>query len=414
MPILPISRNAYNRRYTGAPEIHCQNRYFEENPANFTGSGFPSLIARCGSDKMFDPANGGVSRGFYSAAGFFDGDLFAAVGTGIFRYSKDGTLLPIIGTISDVGRVQFAFQSGAGYQRLFFTDGANLHYYGGANTAKGSLTASTGVVISSSHKIEIGGTYFSWGADMSTSPAGTVSDPFLAKIGANTGESLANMMKLINASGIAGVDYSINVINPSTLITGASATANQLKIESIATNVAANDITTTVVSGAGIAFTNTHLEGGGTHTFTTVAVPDDKAVSSVVAIKSYILFSLANSDRFYWINPAETTVDALNFATAESSPDHIVQILTVGDAVWLIGQETTEVWAASGDITAPFLPIDGRSYERGAIEGTAVKVKDSIILVGDDYTVYSMSGQVSKISNYALSEAIRKQIKTEV
>jgi hypothetical protein len=59
------------------------------------------------------------------------------------------------------------------------------------------------------------------------------------------------------------------------------------------------------------------------------------------------------------------TWDALDFATAEASPDNLVGIGTTQKHIWLMGEETTEVWGASGDPDFPFSRIPGAVLDIG-------------------------------------------------
>jgi hypothetical protein len=91
----------------------------------------------------------------------------------------------------------------------------------------------------------------------------------------------------------------------------------------------------------------------------------------------------------------------------------------VGDQVMIMGAKSTENWYATGTLSAPFAPIEGRVYARGVMNGTPVVVDDGIILVGDDGRVYSIGFQpgdstdtswgVNRISNNGIEERVRYQ-----
>ena len=94
-----------------------------------------------------------------------------------------------------------------------------------------------------------------------------------------------------------------------------------------------NSIATTE-TGAAIAWTAATLTGGGAPSWFQVDMPDDVGVISVGYIASYVVVVPAQGQgingRFYWINPGETTVDALDFATAERAPDPISSVVVLG------------------------------------------------------------------------------------
>ena len=53
-------------------------------------------------------------------------------------------------------------------------------------------------------------------------------------------------------------------------------------------------------------------------------------------------------------------------------------------------------------------------FDRGAWEGTGVQVKDSMIIVGADGSVFDIAGGIEKISRPDIEERIRKAIKAQV
>jgi hypothetical protein len=69
------------------------------------------------------------------------------------------------------------------------------------------------------------------------------------------------------------------------------------------------------------------------------------------------------------------------------------------------------VWRATGDGDAPFQRIEGRAFNFGIFDGTAVRLKDtSVICVAGDGTVMSIAGQPQPISNPGIAERTRNAI----
>jgi hypothetical protein len=122
---------------------------------------------------------------------------------------------------------------------------------------------------------------------------------------------------------------------------------------------------------------------------------------------------VSGSQRCYWINPGELTIDPLNFFEAERAPDHLLQVRTATDQFWLLGQQTTEVWRMTGNAVAPFQRIEGRLFENGIWGGTAVKIKDDVVVVGNDGRVYRVGGGPQVVSNPGIAEMIRNAIKKQ-
>jgi hypothetical protein len=420
---VPLGQTAYKRQYSGAPEVVLKNRFLEKSPSNLREHA--TLLARPGSDALV-LLSGGPSRGKFTKLGFFGGDLFVICGPNLFRVNSTTNLATqITGTIAGAGFVYMTWEKGVGYEYLFIADGTSLqvfseHAYGvltvTANPAEGDI-------------IRIGTTYYGWRADVEfNSPAGTLANPYWAKRSTLTGiqdtdkaASLENMAALLNYSGAPGLDFSSAVPGPAADVSAVSDT-DRLTVQAIVNTSAGNAIATTVQTGAVESWANTTLIGGGGTVLRTIAMPNAGEVAKAVATtSSYVLVSVGNAQKFYWLNPGELVIDPLNFAAKESNPDNILDMNAVGDQVLISGTESTENWYATGNLAAPFAPVQGRVYQRGIIEGTAVTVGDSVIFVGNDGVVYSVGYSagadaqfgVRPISDNAIAERIRTTLRRE-
>lgn len=428
MVTVPLGVGAYKRDYAGEPEVVLQNRYLEKDPSNLVENS--TLIARAGSGALAQCANGGggVIRGNYAKLGLFGGDLFTVSGSNLFRVAVT-TAIPtqITGTLTGEGFPYATWMKGIGYEFMFISDGATLQYFTehafGTTTLTGSVQE--GMILN------INGTYYGWYADVEAgAPAGTAANPWRVKLAsggistaANNTQSLANFAAAINFSGTPG-DYSSGLPGPNAVVT---ATSNELHIylTAIDNTAAGNAITTSVYASGGgaISFGGGTLAGGGGTTLRTVTgMASGQAAKAVATVSSYVLVSVGNSQEVYWINPGETVIDPLNFFSKESNPDNVLDMLTVGDQVLIMGNGSTENWYATGDFNAPFAPIEGRVYQRGVVEGTPTLVGDSVFIVGNDGIVYKIgypsagsSGQygVHRVSNNGIEERIRTQLRYE-
>jgi hypothetical protein len=103
-----------------------------------------------------------------------------------------------------------------------------------------------------------------------------------------------------------------------------------------------------------------------------------------------------------------TTADALDFATAESSPDGLQAVLVDHREVWLIGAKTCEIWTNTGAADFPLERLQGANIERGtAAAASAAKFDGSITWLGDDRIVYRAEGYTPKrISHHAMEAAV--------
>lgn len=158
----------------------------------------------------------------------------------------------------------------------------------------------------------------------------------------------------------------------------------------------------------------THLQyTDGTADLDIIPTPDGIPIISIDYIAGYVICVQANSQRFYWIEPGELEIEALNFAEAERNPDNVRNVTTIGDQFWLFGDETTEVWYPTGDAAIPFQRIQGRLYDRGIWAGTVVRVKDQVVLVGNDGIVYGVTSGPNPISPNGITERIRNTIEAQ-
>ena len=205
------------------------------------------------------------------------------------------------------------------------------------------------------------------------------------------------------------------VIHPTVEATSSSAT--DLKVRAKLAGIAGNGIATTE-TGANIAWGGATLSGGGVAGLTQVLTPDDVGVISVGYIASFIIVVVAQgfgfNGRFYWIEPFETTIDSLNFATAESSPDPLWSVNVVSDRFALPGSNSTEFWYPTGDEVIPFLRQQGAVFDHGTWEGTALRVQDTFLVVDRDAQVYAIGGSPVVISNPAISERIRQAMNAQI
>lgn len=145
----------------------------------------------------------------------------------------------------------------------------------------------------------------------------------------------------------------------------------------------------------------------------TIVVPDDQHVIAVDTLNSYFLFAMADSGRFYWSAIGGTTIDALDYATAESQPDHLETLKVIGDVLWLVGRLSLEPWRPTGDLDLPFQRIDGRIFGIGCVSrDTVLKLSiggnDTMIWVGADGVVYRLSPNPTRISDHSMEERLKR------
>jgi len=158
----------------------------------------------------------------------------------------------------------------------------------------------------------------------------------------------------------------------------------------------------------------------GTSTFTQISDVDFPSSPNWVAyLAGRFVFGARFNDQIYWSAIDDPlTYDALDFATAESSPDGLVRGIVYREELWLMGSRTIEVWRASSSADAAFERNTGISISVGCTAPGAVCTLDnSLFWIGRDENgtnvVYTASGyQPRRISNHAIEEMLSSTTNT--
>ena len=167
--------------------------------------------------------------------------------------------------------------------------------------------------------------------------------------------------------------------------------------------------------------TNLYYLEYSSNTFAKVSDPDLPAsVGFVTNIDGYFVVNENNSGRFYIsaLNDV-TSWDALDFATAESSPDNLLCCINAVGQLWLFGSKTTEIWTNTGASSFPFARISGAVMEQGILaRHTAIELENSVFWVGsDDFgngVVYRANGFIpQRISTTPIEKRIQESSNTD-
>lgn len=142
---------------------------------------------------------------------------------------------------------------------------------------------------------------------------------------------------------------------------------------------------------------------------TPLAIPTGLQAIDMDQVNSYLIF-LTPTGRFYWLEPGAATIDALDFANAESSPDGGVAVKRLVDELFFFNTNTVEVWQTTGDQDAPFQRAAGRIYDKGCLnKDTVQRFDNSLVWVGDDLSVYRASQVPQDIGSPFITERLRKR-----
>lgn len=409
---LPLGIQAFKRNYGSEPEIILKNRFFEVAPNNLETQ--QALLNRPATSLLVQVGDGPI-RANFAQPGLFGGDLFSVSATELYRY--DGTTALLIqGVITDTAATpRFAATNVGDIQRLFISDGLLLQYFQGPTY---EATLSVGVGTIDDDKVVIDGTYYQFtsGSVDSGTPAGNAGNPWLVNVGINNAAALSNLRKAINASGVAGTDYSTALVaNTRAFSNQNSSTTMTLRARlggppdpalAVSVIVVTTDDTLSWSSGQLVP---------GVQALYGIETPDGVPIIAIDVVNSYVLCVAGDPfpQRVYFILPGEVTIDPLNFFEAESEPDRINDIVCVGDQAWLIGQSSTDVYYTTGVSAAPFARAQGRPFPIGGVGGTCVKLVANLIIVGVDNTVYVVADGPSPISTNGIAERVRTARDTE-
>lgn len=152
-----------------------------------------------------------------------------------------------------------------------------------------------------------------------------------------------------------------------------------------------------------------------TNAFASVSDGDFPSAGTVTYIGGYFVVNQNDTGKFYISSLNNGTAwDALDFATAENSPDALVRVIRAVGQLWLFGSQATEIWTITGDASFPFQRISGAETDYGIMAAhTAIEHGGSVFWVGSnkdgDGIVYRAKGfSPQRIS----TEAIELRIKS--
>lgn len=145
---------------------------------------------------------------------------------------------------------------------------------------------------------------------------------------------------------------------------------------------------------------------------TEIAMPDGKFAYAVDYLNGYFIVT-SELGRFYWSAVGGTSIDALDYATAESQPDTLLTHKVIGDELWLFGRYSIEPWQPTGDLDLPFQRIGGRIFGIGVtgretVQKLSQQGIDKVCWVGTDRRVYMTDPNPTPISDHAMEERLSR------
>lgn len=136
---------------------------------------------------------------------------------------------------------------------------------------------------------------------------------------------------------------------------------------------------------------------------------DGQAVSDVVLAGDRFYYSIVDDDRIYFSDIDDaSTVDPLNYVTADTLPDAIVGMVALRGQVIVFGRTSTEFRDQTGDQDVPLIRSQGAEYPRGCISiRSIVKADNRVFWVGDDLKIYTL-GAPDRVSDHAIEQRLRE------
>jgi hypothetical protein len=148
--------------------------------------------------------------------------------------------------------------------------------------------------------------------------------------------------------------------------------------------------------------------------FAQITDVDFPGAGSVGYLDGYFVFNEPNSQKFWVTSLLDgTSVDPLDFASAEGYPDDVVALIVDHREIFLFGNTSVEVWYDAGTPDFPMARIQGAFMEVGCEAAYSVaKLDNSVFWLGSDARgrgiVYRANGYTpARISTNAVEFAIQ-------
>ena len=158
-----------------------------------------------------------------------------------------------------------------------------------------------------------------------------------------------------------------------------------------------------------------YIYNAGTDVFAQITDVDFAGAVTVGFIDGYFVYNQPNSQKF-WVTALYdgTSVDPLDFASAEGSPDNLVSLIVDHREIWLFGQSSIEVWYDAGLPDFPLARIQGAFIEIGcAAPFSVAKLDNGVFWLSADARgrgmVYRSNGYAgTRISTHSVEWQIQQ------
>ncbi len=142
--------------------------------------------------------------------------------------------------------------------------------------------------------------------------------------------------------------------------------------------------------------------------FQAVVFPDTANVRAITFISGHFVAARDGSHKFYWSAQLDgRSWDGLDFASAESEPDNLLDAVAMRGNLYLMGQSSIEPWYYTGALDLPFSLIQQRLFPKGVREtGCAIEMDNSLLFLGSDAIFYRTADVAERLSDHGIEERI--------
>jgi len=152
-----------------------------------------------------------------------------------------------------------------------------------------------------------------------------------------------------------------------------------------------------------------------TNVFAKITDLDFAGAVTVTYLDGYFVYNQPNS-QIIWVSQLldGSSVDPLDFASAEGSPDGVVALISDHRELWVFGTDSVEVWYDSGATDFPLTRIQGAFNEIGCVAPFSVaKLDNGLFWLGTDARgqgiVYRANGYTGvRVSTHAIEWQIQQ------
>ena len=213
------------------------------------------------------------------------------------------------------------------------------------------------------------------------------------------------MLRINNALAFVVGGNKLYRLNNSWVATQIGTIDSDVTIASMATNGS----TVMLVTGAYGYFINLT-----TFVVTTITDPDFIGADRVDYLDGYFIWNKPGTQQFQITQLLSTTIDTLDFASAEGAPDLLVSQMVDHREYWALGATTIQVFTNTGNTDFPIEAVPGVFIEAGcAAKYSPAKLDKGIFWLsaddrGQGMVLRTIGYQETRVSDHALEYAIAR------